>query len=286
MLNRQKLVLHMLRLADRPVTKLELVKWAFVLSRETSSRGGGAFYEFLPHHFGPYSFSLQREIDSLVDEGIVEATDKTWACTIPASGEGLSQGVKEDARRIVARFRDRSPEGVLDYVYHSYPAYTVNSKRQKLAERKVADPAIYTAGYEGLQIDGFLDLLVQAGIRRLLDVRNNPVARRYGFHKSTLSRLCGYLDIEYIHFPELGIVSEARQNLNESSDYSKLFEFYERTILPTQTDAVGRVAASMLEEPGVLVCMEAEACRCHRSRLGAEVARVTGLALVHLGAAK
>ena len=283
MLNRQKTILELLRLADRPVSKLELVKWAFVLSRETPTRGGGSFYEFLPYHFGPYSFSLQREIDALAGEGRVEAAEKTWACKDPLAGADLSPGVRQDARRIVSRFQNWPTGEVIDYVYRTYPAFTVNSKRERLAERKVATLAVYTAGYEGRQIDGFLDLLVQTGIQRLLDVRNNPVARRYGFHKSTLSRLCGLLGIEYAHIPELGIPSEERQNRNTTGDDAKMFDDYERIALPKYTKDVDRVGTFMAEKPSVLVCMEAESHRCHRSRLGAEVSRRTGLPLIHLG---
>lgn len=282
MLNRQKLVLDLLRQAGRPVTKLELVKWAFVLSRETATRGGASFYEFLPYHFGPYSFSLQREIDNLVEEGVITATETTWSCDSSKTASDLSENLKQDVRRIVARFKFCSPTEVMDYVYRRYPAYTVNSKRTKLAERTVASPSVFTAGYEGLQIDGFLDLLVQTGIQRLLDVRNNPVARRYGFHKSTLNRLCGFLGIEYVHIPELGITSEYRKDLVSPAEFDKLFDFYEQTTLTIQCSSVVRVGELMTEKASVLVCMEAEACRCHRSRLGAEVSRRTGLALSHL----
>jgi uncharacterized protein (DUF488 family) len=48
-------------------------------------------------------------------------------------------------------------------------------------------------------------------IRRLIDVRSNPTARRYGFHESTLDRLVNRLSIEYRHFAELGIRSEIRR---------------------------------------------------------------------------
>jgi len=282
LLNRQKLILEMLAVAGRPVSKLELVKWAFVVSRETPSRGGASFYEFLPYHFGPYSFSLQRDLEAFADEGLVEAGDKTWTRRNSGTAIELASQVKNDIRIIVGRFQNLNTSVLIDYVYRTYPAYTVNSKREKLAERAIADPAVYTAGYEGLQIDGFLDLLVQSGIRRLLDVRNNPVARRYGFHKSTLSRLCGLLGIEYLHMPELGIVSSDRQGLGSPDAYGKLFGEYRRVTLIDQTEAVDRVGELMTAKASVLVCREAEACRCHRSILGIEVSKRTGLPLVHL----
>ena len=89
----------------------------------------------------------------------------------------------------------------MDYVYRQYPWFTVNSKRQQNAARPVAALAVYTAGYEGQQVDAFLNMLMRNGIQQLLDVRNNPVSRRYGFHKTTLGRLCKSLDIEYVHRP-------------------------------------------------------------------------------------
>jgi uncharacterized protein (DUF488 family) len=283
MLNRQKVLLEILRLANRPVSKLELVKWAFVLTRETESRGGSSFYEFLPYHFGPYSFSLQREIDILVADGLVVSDETAWRHNGIVARETLMKNVYYDVRRIVNRFQNWAVNDVIDYVYRTYPGYTVNSKRTKLAERKSAPIAIYTAGYEGLQIDGFLDLLVQKGIYRLIDVRNNPVARRYGFHKSTLNRLCGFLGIDYVHIPELGIVSVERQNLDSTLAYDQLFDKYEQLTLHSQTSHVDRVGTLMQERSSVLVCMEAQACRCHRSRLAAAVSSRTGLTVSHFG---
>ena len=110
-------------------------------------------------------------------------------------------------------------------------------------------------------------MLVYAGIERLIDVRNNPVARRYGFHKSTLERLTGNLGIEYRHFPELAIKSEQRRDLRSKEDYRSLFDEYEQTTVLLENAAVDAVSALIREKASVLVCMEkAQEC-CHRSRL-------------------
>ncbi|MCH7687992.1 MAG: DUF488 domain-containing protein [Planctomycetes bacterium] len=142
--------------------------------------------------------------------------------------------------------------------------------------------AVYTAGYEGTLVDGFLDGLIRNGIRRVIDVRNNPVSRRYGFHKSTLSRLCGNVGIEYSHFPELGIVSQNRQNLDQPGARESLFDDYARTTLAQETSAIDAVAKLMKSSPSVLVCMEACHSECHRSRLAKAVANVTGLSIRNL----
>jgi uncharacterized protein (DUF488 family) len=284
MLTRQKVILKLLHYAGRPVSKLELMKWAFILAHETASGGIGAFYEFLPYHYGPFSFALQRDLDTFTKSHIIIASDRDWESASTTEFQNLPNMLESEVRNVANRFRHWSPNDIMNYFYSTYPAYTVNSKRERLACRRIADPAIYTTGYEGLQIDGFLDRLIQVGIYRLIDVRNNPVARRYGFHKSTLQRLCGYLDIEYFHFPELGIVSSERQQLDSEKDYTELFRRYESTTLAQQPVATARVAEMMREKSSVLVCMEAEACRCHRSRLAEAVARLTDMEIVNLGA--
>ena len=53
MLNRQKALLAMIQQAGRPVQRMELTQWAFLLRNETESHGGPAFYDFVPYHCGP-----------------------------------------------------------------------------------------------------------------------------------------------------------------------------------------------------------------------------------------
>lgn len=275
----------MLRTAKRPVTRMELVKWAFLLRFESSSRGGSSFYDFLPFHYGPYSFGLSREIESLADSGYVQAVGQTWELDKTAlTPQPTINAAHYDAALIVKRFLKYSVNDLVAYVYERYPAFTVYSKRQKLAIRTLAKPTVFTAGYEGLQVDGFLNLLVQQGITRLIDVRSNPIARRFGFHKSTLDRLCGKLGISYEHVPELGIPSELRRHLESNEDYELLFESYRTGTLTTQTESILKVASWVKESASVLVCMEANASCCHRSRLANVISEMTDLSIVHLQA--
>jgi len=285
MLNRQKALLYMIEQAGRPVTRLEITKWAFLLAHEMPSGGGTAFYQFLPYRLGPFSFCLYREIGALVHDGYLVDSNKTWRIVedVRRPTSSLPRSVREDAARVVQRFRDQDPGGLTDYVYRHFPWYTVNSRARRLLSRPVASPAVHTAGYEGRLVDGFLDLLLRGGIQRIIDVRSNPVARRYGFHKRTLARLCGNVQIEYVHVPELGIPSDLRRGLETASQYEALFSRYEADILPLQGTSVARVAALMKERRSDLMCMEADPERCHRSRLARAVARATALPVRHLG---
>ena len=82
MLNRQKALLAILQQVGGQASTLQMMKWAFLLSQETLSHGGKTFYQFIPYRFGPYSFTLNRETDTLIRSGFVEKVDKrTWELT-------------------------------------------------------------------------------------------------------------------------------------------------------------------------------------------------------------
>jgi len=285
MLKRQKTILYMLRRAGRPVSRMELTKWAFLVAHETPSRGGASFYQFLPYHYGPFSFCLYREAEKLVSNGLLAAPDeKTWELTADSrqpTGD-VSGEIKADVANVVDRFSGSTVDELVDYVYERHPWYTVNSKLRKLRQRPMAEVGAYTAGYEGQSVDGFLNMLVRCGMRRVIDVRQNPVARRFGFHKSTLSRLSSRLDIDYIHMPQLGIPSELRRDVETQDDYEALFDRYEAEILPAQTQALDRVVEMMTEKPSAVVCMEADPNCCHRSRVAKAVSEGTTLEVRHL----
>lgn len=275
----------MLSEAGGEASHIEITKWAFLVREETPSAGGASFYQFVPYQFGPFSFGLYQEVAALVRDGLVSEPQKDrWSLT-PLGVEEARRAPSASAaavRAIVRQFKRKDAPDLVKYVYDRHRWYTINSNIKKLADRPVAAPAVYTAGYEGLLIDGFLNGLLRNGIERLVDVRHNPVARRYGFHKSTLGRLCGKLGIDYTHMPELGIRSEERQNLDEPGARRSLFERYASSTLRSERSAIKAVADLVAERPSVLVCMEAQACDCHRSHLAKPVAALTGLPIRHL----
>lgn len=283
MLNRQRVLLDFLQIANRPVHRTELTKWAFLLRHEYDSAGGSAFYDFVPYKLGPFSFSLYQEVDKLAGQSYVNADDnKSWTFRGEVAHKPADAGVRRDIERIVKRFGDWSLDRLLEYVYREHPEYTVNSEREKLATRTEATPAVFTAGYEGESVDAFLNKLVVAGIRQLIDVRKNPIARRYGFHRSTLMRLASNVGIDYVHIPDLGIASSLRQNLDTMADRESLFDSYERTTLDENCETLDSVADMMRSKPSVLVCMEAEAVCCHRSRVAERIAKRTLMEVVNL----
>jgi uncharacterized protein (DUF488 family) len=198
----------------------------------------------------------------------------------------LDAAFLERIDEISNRYRSVSTSDLVDDVYRKYPWFTLNSDAidKRRAVRPTVEPAVYTVGYEGLMVDALLDLLLHSGICRLVDVRCNPIARRYGFHKSTVARLCADLDIAYVHFPSLGIPSAWRVSLSDSESYERLFGRYEKEILPRQRVDVEAVAKLVTEKPSALMCMEADHHCCHRSRLAAELSRQLSLPVKELRA--
>ncbi len=264
-----------------------MMKWAFLLSQETSSHGGKTFYHFLPYHFGPYSFTLNRETDALVRSGLVEKVNvKTWELTHLGQKQSINlpQKISRDIASVTQQYGEFSGSELIETVYAHYPWFTVNSdlpgKRKE--KRPIAALAVYTAGYEGKTVDEFLNLLMKSGIRRLIDVRYNPISRRYGFHKSTLQKLCHSLKIDYQHLPRLGIPGSARADLDSAESYITLFKEYRCGLLNRSGDL--QTAISLLKsEPSVLVCMEANPEYCHRKVLAQHLTTMVELPVKHLG---
>lgn len=286
-LHRQKALLAILQQVGGHASTLQMMKWAFLLGQETPSHGGKTFYQFIPYRFGPYSFTLNRETDTLIRNGFVEKTDKkTWHLTALGQKQSirLPKQISQDILAITQQYGDFSSSDLITKVYTNYPWFTVNSDlpEQRREQRPIAENAIYTAGYEGKTVDEFLNLLMKSGIYRLIDVRYNPISRRYGFHKSTLKRLCNFLGIDYQHLPGLGIPGSARTNLDSMDSYLALFKEYRCGLADCRKD-LQHVMSLLKSEPSVLVCMEANPGSCHRNVLAQHLADMMELPIKHLG---
>jgi uncharacterized protein (DUF488 family) len=286
-LHRQKALLLILQQVGFTVSTLQLMKWAFLLCHETSSHGGKTFYQFIPYRYGPYSFTLNQETDSLIRNGFLEkGKDNCWSLTDLGRkfDANLPKNVTQDIHHVATKYGNLSSQELLDLVYDKYSWFTVNSDLPSRRKRKrpIAQKAIYTAGYEGKTVDEFLNLLMESGISQLIDVRFNPISRRYGFHKSTLARLCNFLEIEYQHLPELGIPGSERDDLSSASKYTSLFNDY-RSSLPSREDALLNVTSLLKSKPSVLVCMEADPNFCHRNVLAQHLTTLIDMPINHLG---
>ncbi len=265
---------------------LRLVKLSFLLRESAEEVPKSALYDFIPYHYGPYSFTLNHEIRTIERDGWVRISENEVTLLRNSEPETskLARGVANEIDALTRRYRNVGTPTLVFRVYADHPWYTSRARDEKLRGAAVptASPAIFTVGYEGLMLDGLLDLLLRTGVKKLIDVRCNPVARRFGFHKSTLDRHCRDVGIQYTHVPELGIPSNKRAHLDDQESYDRLFDYYEEKILPAQEESVSMVSSLMQKEPSALMCMEADATCCHRTRLAAAVVKETDLPLREL----
>lgn len=125
---------------------------------------------------------------------------------------------------------------------------------------------LWTIGYEGRTLPGFLDVLRGAGITALADVRRTPLSRKKGFSKGTLKKALEEVGIRYEPLPELGIAPERRRAVRTPAQRAALFSAYERE-LPRHKDELARLRALIRGERVALLCFERDPADCHRSRL-------------------
>ena len=293
MLIRQKTVLSLLTQAGKPLSPTVFVKLVFLLRQETKLERDTTFYDFVPYRFGPFSFTLYWELGSLRQNGYVTPEEEHVALcgrTLDLAKEEadeLPASLRAAVSEVLDRYGRMSQSALVRNVYTRYPWFALNSELPErdlasIQRPKKAPPAAYTAGYEGKSVDAFFNDLLKRGIHVVVDVRANPVSRKYGFSGLRLSEFCKKLGLEYHHVPSLGIPSAARTGLNGFASYQRLLNRYEQTMLPKCSTEVEDVGRLMRRKPSVLVCVEKDVRCCHRSRLAEAVAQTTGLEVVHL----
>nr|WP_163501340.1 DUF488 domain-containing protein [Halomonas socia] len=131
--------------------------------------------------------------------------------------------------------------------------------------------ALFTAGYEGIDIDSFLERLGDAGVDKVIDVRQYPISRKPGFSKTAFSSRLRAAGIDYEHIRELGCPKPIREQYKNDGDWSR-YTLGFRTYIASQEEAVQRVVEEASRLDACLVCFEADATFCHR-RLVAEAGR-------------
>jgi len=290
---RQKILLGLILNAKPNLKRTGLMKLAFLLKQETALSSDSSFYDFVPYNYGPYSFTLDRDLNALTRYGYLDHQAlKINPALINEANllfKSLDYETQTGIKNIIERY-NLPLKILLRYVYERYPWFASRSKTTsapKVKTRKTK--AVYTVGYEGETIESFFCKILKASIERIIDIRHNPSSRKFGFSKKRFGELCDELvklcdkfEIEYIHLPELGIPSTYRKTLETFEDYQKLLRIYERAILPQAAAARREAGQLMKERPSALLCFEADIQCCHRDRLAKAISADTGLPIIHL----
>lgn len=290
--HRQRYILSMLDLAGGALSKTDLQKLLFLSQHETSA----SYYDFVPYHYGCYSFQAAADIERLHATGWLDIKDKIVLLRHSKHWSARNQKEGLELHRFMKRNEALRGRDLVRSVYDRYPFYAINSRiieevasnetKEQVKELKesirVNRPTVYTIGYEGLSLESYINRLIRNGITLLCDVRRNPLSRKFGFSKTALSSILPKLGIEYLHIPQLGIISEKRQDLNSADDYKRLFNEYESD-LPTKRKHIEHVI-ELLNNYGkiALTCFENDPQSCHRHCVSDYLKQNEGICIVHL----
>ncbi len=285
--NRQKVLLALLDALGGNLFATDLQKHLFLYTTLCEKEQS---YDFVPYRFGCFSFQAAADKQKLIEKGYLEDVTE-WKISDPSLNYliGLNKASEKKLSLFVNRYGDLHGKRLIKYVYENYPYYAINSEitegildsdGQKKVDTarptRCRNPMFSTIGYEGDSIETYLNRLIENDIRLLVDVRKNPISRKYGFSKRILSSLLGKMGIAYIHIPELGIPSSDRQELNTQYDYDRLFKKYEKTVLKDQRESLGKLFDLLNDNKRIAItCYEKDPQQCHRSRVAYAIESMT-----------
>ena len=266
--NRQKVLLNSIEaLNEKNIeSRRAIVKSQFLLKEERGIAEKMPFYHFFAYKQGPFSHLCFDDLRKLRDNNLIDEEETT----ITAKGKQVLNEVGREHNQTIKTTLDKFPneKKITDYVYEKYPEYTVKSELIEQKPKK-SSPGFFTIGYEGKDIDQFLNDLVSNNIDLLIDIRRNPFSMNFVYIKDALRTKLKDAGIDYLHIPELGIESEERKNLKTKADYDELFAKY-RQDLPIKEVYINRIIELGTNMRIALLCFEADCNFCHRG----EVAKV------------
>jgi uncharacterized protein (DUF488 family) len=124
---------------------------------------------------------------------------------------------------------------------------------------------IYTIGYEGTDIERFIQTLKLVGVEQLVDVRAVPISRKKGFSKNGLRERLEVAGIRYVHLSSLGDPKPGREAAR-AGNYEKFRKIYGKHISEPAAQVSLKTLANLVEEaPTCLMCFERDPAECHRS---------------------
>jgi uncharacterized protein (DUF488 family) len=131
---------------------------------------------------------------------------------------------------------------------------------------------LFTIGFTKKSAEEFFEILCDAGVRRVVDIRLNNVSQLAGFTKREdlayfLDRVAG---IEYAHLPVLAptqdLIDSYRKKGKPFEDFAREF----KSLMKKR--AVESLPEAKLHDGDCLLCSEVNASECHRSLVAAYLA--------------
>lgn len=276
----------LLQLFNGELEKIRLQKLLFLFTQRQENRT----YDFVPYKFGCFSYSANADLTTMANKAILTETESHFKRSEKTDYlKLLNDSDRNQLLEIKHSYGKMSTNALMKHTYVNFPYWTIKSKiaesiltqddLEKINQSKPQSTktVLFTIGYEGISLESYLNRLLKNDVKVLVDVRNNPNSMKYGFSKNQLIRYCESLGLLYVHFPEVGIQSEQRQELNCQADFDELFVAYCNNIL-SKTQATQIKILDLLNQHKriALTCFEANIQQCHRRHLAAAIANLHG----------
>lgn len=124
---------------------------------------------------------------------------------------------------------------------------------------------VYTIGYEGTDIERFIQTLKIVGVRVVADVRAVALSRKKGFSKTALKARLEMEGISYLHFNDLGDPKDGREAARMGK-YDKFRKIYSKHLSGRDAQtALATLRVTVKNAATCLLCFERDPMVCHRS---------------------
>lgn len=147
-----------------------------------------------------------------------------------------------------------------------------HARRRSAAATSRTHPAtVLTLGYQQRTINEFIDLLVDADVDLLIDVRETAWSHKPGFSKSALQARLAAAGIEYVHARFAGNPKRIRANASSHAECLALYSAHlkeNRSVVRELDQLVGMHLGA--GKRLCLMCYERHPDDCHRGILAAQ----------------
>lgn len=136
---------------------------------------------------------------------------------------------------------------------------------------------LFTIGYEKNSFPALAEVLQEAGVTRLIDVRAQPHSRRRAFAYKYLGPALAEYGIAYESWPVLGTPPDAR-DAAKAGDTATFHQCYQAHLeTEAAREALNTLSALARTESPCIMCYERDPRQCHRLLVRERVQATTGM---------
>jgi len=278
MRKKQRLLLLVIKMS-KSISRMRLVKIMFILSNVPGLSKRIPVYDFVPYKFGPFSFEMYHDLAKFKGKEYVRENNETIHY-VDGPEEQLDHVAEELVQKNLSYLDDWDERRLIQEIYKAYPEYTIFSQIEKRQSYDRDETGILTIGYEGLTIDSFINKLIKNKVEVLVDIRKNPISRRYSFSKTRLRENLARFGIKYEHIPKLGIDSHERKGLVTLDEYQRMFARYKGRLGSKNPELINILDLGLIHKIA-LMCYEADIRYCHRGVIS-DMIRDRGIGVVDI----